>query len=360
MAYVGVDLHTTKFTAVFKEKDGSEATESYYLHDNGVNKFIEDLSEDDYVFVEASTPTFEFADRIKDRVNSLVVVDPFQFRLIKDSRKKNDKDDSKDLAKMGKYHAETGEDFLPEVYIPGKDIRRLRSLFTTYNLIKKEINQTKNRIHSLLKQLFLPYSKTEFFEETRYELDELETDEVYKLQIKSLLTILDELEVQKEEIKGEILLSGEDYMEDIDILTSVSGISVFIALGLISDYVTVERFSNAKKFCKYLRTTPRTEQSNEKVKTGKTQKSGRKLSMGLMLQSINHLKNSADYLDDFYSRLKGSKSAGKARVALVRKMFKIIYFMLRDREYFYHMDEDLHERKMRKYRKLLGKKKKVT
>ncbi len=357
MAYVGIDLHTTKFTATFKEEDESEVGKSYYLEDDGIDKFIHDVDDDDHVFVEASTPTFEFVDRIKNSVNSTLVVDPFQFRLIKDSGKKNDRDDSKRLAKMGKYHTETGKEFLPEVYVPEENIRKLRSLFTTYNLIKKEINQTKNRIHSLLKQLLLPYSKTTFFEETRYELDELDMDEVYKIQIKSLLTILDELEIQKEEIKREILLNGEGYMEDIDILTSIPGVSVFIALGLISDYARVDRFPNAKKFCKYLRSTPKTEQSNETTKTGKTQRTGRKLSMVLMLEPISHLKNSADYLSKFYSRIKEAKSSGKARVALVRKIFKIMYFMLRDRKYYHYMRNPLHEKKMREYRNLLKKKK---
>jgi transposase len=357
MAYVGIDLHTTKFTVTFKEGDESEVTESYDLDNGGINKFIHNISKDDHIFVEASTPTFEFIDRIKDSVNSTHVVDPFQFRVIKDSGKKNDKDDSKRLAKMGKYHREAGEDFLPAVYVPKEDIRKLRSLFTTYNLIKKEINQNKNRIYSFLKQLLLPYSKNTFFKETRYELDKLDIDEAYKAQIKSLLTILDELELQKEEIKHKILLSGEDYLEDTDILTSITGVSVFIALGLISDYVTINRFPNAKKFCKYLRSTPKTEQSNETTKTGKTQRTGRKLSMVLMVEPISHLKNSADYLSDFYSRIKKAKSPGKARVAMVRKMFKIMYFMLRDRTYYHYMRKSLHEKKMGEYRNLLKKKK---
>jgi len=80
------------------------------------------------------------------------------------------------------------------------------------------------------------------------------------------------LEEKKEAIKQEILLLGAPYLAEIDILVSVSGISVFMVLGLIADYGTIERFKNAREFSMYLRSTPRSEVSNEKVKNGKASK----------------------------------------------------------------------------------------
>ena len=147
-------------------------------------------------------------------------------------------------------------------------------------------------------------------------------------------------------------------MEDIDILVSISGISVFTALGMISDYATIDRFQNAKQLSKYLRSTPKSEVSNEKRKDGKTQKSGRKLSMELMLQSINHFKRENPYIRKTYFRLKKGKSAGKAKVAVVRRMLVAIFYMLRNREYYRYMDKDLHNRKMKEYREFLERNKK--
>lgn len=360
MGYVGIDLHTNRFTAKFKSKTDGDHLESYYMDEDGIKKIIEDLSEDDYVFMEASTPTFAFTDLIKDKVKEVIVVDPFQFKAIANSRKKTDKVDARTLAKMGKYHVETGEDFLPEVYIPEEIIRKLRALFTTYKLIKKQTTQTKNRIHSLFKQVLKPYGKKYIFEELRYELDSEDMDEEYKVQVKVLLEILEKLEEKKEEIKEKILLLGEPFMEDIDILVSISGISIFIALGMISDYATINRFQNAKQFSKYLRSTPKSETSNEKTRQGKTQKSGRKLSLELMLQSISHFKKESPYVRKIYYRLKKGKSAGKAKVAVVRKMLVTIFFMLKYRQYYGYMNKILHDRKMREYRGFLEKNKKIA
>jgi len=358
MAYIGVDLHSDKFTADFREKTNKDSLISYYINEYDIDRFKNQLKKDDYIFLEASTPTFAFADLIKDRVKKTIVIDPFKFRAIADSRKKTDKVDARQLARMGKYHIEGDKKFLPEVYVVEKRIRKLRSLFTTYRLIKKEMNQTKSRIHSLFKQNLKPYSKKHIFGEIMSGFKPVDLEEEYKIQVEVLFEVLSKLEEKKAEIKKRILLTGEPFIADIDILVSISGISVFTALGLISDYATVERFENAKQFCKYLRSTPKTEESNKKTKNGKTQKNGRKQSMELMLQSIGHFKKESPFISEFYWRLRKGKGACKARTAVVRKMLTAMYYMLRDREYYRYMNKKLHDRKMMEYKRFLAKNKK--
>lgn len=358
MAYIGVDLHSDKFTAAFREKTNKDTLKSYYINKCEIDKFKSNLKKDDYIFLEASTPSFAFTDLIKDMVKKTIVVDPLQFRAIADSRKKTDKIDARQLARMGKYHVETDENFLPEVYVVEKRIRKLRAFFTTYRLIKKEINQTKNRIHSLFKQNLKPYSKKHIFDKIMTGLEPIDLEEEYKIQVEILFDILSKLEEKKAETKKQILLSGEPFIPDIDILVSISGISVFVALGLISDYATVERFKNAKQFSKYLRSTPKTEESNKKTKNGKTQKNGRKQSIELMLQSIGHFKKESPFINEFYWRLRKGKGACKAKTAVVRKILTAMYYMLRDREYYRYMNKTSHDRKMREYRRFLEKNKK--
>jgi len=359
MAYIGVDLHTNRLTAHFKNSEGKGKSASYDIDDKGMNRFIEVLKKDDHVFIEASTNTFAFSDVIKDRVKKVTVIDPFQFRVIADSGKKTDKIDAKKIAEMGKYHVETGEDFLPEVYIVDETIRRLRSLFTTYNLITKEITMTRNRIYSLFKQNLKPFTRQYIFTILRYDLDAAGLAQEYQLQVQVSFEILECLEAKKEQIKKTILLCGEPFQEDIDILVSISGISIFIALASITDYATIDRFTKAKEFSKYLRSTPRSEISNKKRKDGKTHKSGRKLSVKLVLQGLHHSLKRNRYMNDFYWRLRKGKGACKARMAVVRKTFVTMFYMLKKREYYRYMDKKLHDRKMAEYQRFLAKNKEI-
>lgn len=357
MAYIGIDLHSNRFTAHFIGADNKGETASYLIDDQlrYTQRFLDELSPDDWVFIEASTNTFAFSDVIKDRVKRVVVVDPYQFRQDVDRGKKTDKIDAKKLAKEGKYHVETGEDFLPEVYIVDEKIRKLRSLFTTYMLVSKEIIMVRNRIYSLFKENLKPFTRQQIFGSLRHNLDASGLAEEYKLQVRVLFEILEHLIAKREEIKRSIFVLGEHFMEDIDILVSISGVSVFIALAIIADYGTIDRFAKAKQFSRYLRSTPRSEVSNERRKDGKIHKNGRKLAIKMLLQGLHHSIRENTCMRKFFNRLKKGKGKCKARIAITRKLFVIMFFLLKKRVYYKQMNQALHDRKMKEYKRFLEK-----
>ncbi|MDR1248892.1 MAG: hypothetical protein LBK63_06280 [Treponema sp.] len=51
-----------------------------------------------------------------------------------------------------------GERLIVPVTAPTKEISDVRALFATYRIIRKQIAQTKNRIHSLLKENLFPFA----------------------------------------------------------------------------------------------------------------------------------------------------------------------------------------------------------
>jgi len=357
MAYIGVDLHSNRFTAHFIDVDNKGKTNSYLIDDKlrYTQRFLDELGQDDYVFIEASTNTFAFSSIIRERVKKVVVIDPYQFRQDMDRGKKTDKLDARKLAKEGKYHIETGGDFLPEVYIVDETVRQLRSLFTTYTLVSKEIIMVRNRIYSLFKENLKPYTRQQIFKIVRHNVAASGLAEEYQVQVRVLFEILDHLIAKRAELKNRILMLGEHFMEDIDILVSISGVSVFIALAMIADYVTVDRFQKAKQFSRYLRSTPRSEVSNERRKDGKTHKNGRKLAIKMLLQGLHHALRENSSLNKFFYRLKKGKGKCKARIAVTRKLFVSMFYMLKKREYYRYMNKNLHYKKMTEYKKFLDR-----
>jgi transposase len=138
----------------------------------------------------------------------------------------------------------------------------------------------KNRIHALLKQHLQPFTKEFIFgKKTRALVRSITINAVTDYQLNLLL---DELEVKErlyESIEDKIRLEGAKYIKEIEILTSMTGISVITSLAIIADIATVERFPNAKHFTSYLRTTPEVDSSNDTVIIKGTNKNGRKLSV---------------------------------------------------------------------------------
>ena len=355
MTFLGIDLHSNNFICCFLFSDNKKKElHSFSLNPDSLKVFYKLLSDDTYVMLEASTNTFKFVDLIKDRVREVFVANTHKLKLISMVKRKTDRIDSEKLALYLKMQVTSGESLVKPVYVPEQTIRDLRSLFSTYKLLRKNIGSLKNRIHSLLKQNLFPFTKQFIFGKgMREAIFNLPMDDILKYQLTLLYDQLDHFEEAVEELKKKVLLTTAPFHNQIDILTSMKGISVFTAAALIADIATVKRFPNSKNFTSYLRSAPGVDSSNGETRVLHTTKFGRKLSVTLLSQSLNHFRDRNPKLNRWYNRVSSYKPKGKIRMALCRRVLTEIYQMLKKQEYHYFRDIENHKRKMIEYYNLL-------
>ena len=164
MKYVGIDLHTNRFTCCYLFDDSKEKQmETFELDHDGLRKFYSTINKDTYILVEATVNTFAFISLFKDLVKEVIVANTFQLKSIGIAAKKTDKIDAVKLAEKLKVQIVSGVQQIVPVTVPPKEIRDLRALFATYRVLRKEIGITKNRIHSLLKENLFPFTKEYIF-----------------------------------------------------------------------------------------------------------------------------------------------------------------------------------------------------
>jgi transposase len=355
MKYVGIDLHTNCFTCCYlSDNNKKKQTETFELDPVGLRKFYSTIDKDTYVLVEATINTFSFVALFKDLVKEVIIANTYQLKSVGIPGKKTDKLDAAKLAEKLKVQIISGVAQIVPVTIPPKEIRDLRALFATYRILRKEIGQTKNRIHSLLKENLYPFTKEYIFgKKTRIEIRNISSDNVLSFQINLLMDTLEHLEETFDKLVVEIMKAGAQFMPQIEILTSMTGISVITAIAVIADVSDVSRFRNSKHFASYLRSAPRVESSNDKTIIKSTTKAGRKLSITLLSQSLNHFRDSNRTLSRFYERASIYKKKGIVRMALCRRVITQIYQMLKKQEYHYCRNPVLHEKKMAEYKKFL-------
>jgi transposase len=160
--------------------------------------------------------------------------------------------------------------------IPPSEIQDLWSLFSTYRLCKKQTTQIKNRVHSLLKEKLYGFTQEEIFGKLgRASIREIEKEGVLGFQVNQLLDKLEHDEADIETLKNKILVQAEPFMPQIEILTSMKGISVFIAVAIIADIINVNRFKDSKHFTSYLRSAPHVANSKTSTSIRGTNKKGR-------------------------------------------------------------------------------------
>jgi transposase len=330
---------------------------TYELTEAGLCEYLKTAGPETYVLVEATITTFSFVRLIEEKVKEVIIANTYELKQISLSRKNTDKVDADTLCRILKMQVLSGERTISPVTVPPEEIQELRSYFSTYRLMRKMTTQTKNRIHSLLKEKLYGFTREEIFDKkSRAKIRTLGVGSAMSVQINLLL---DKLERDEEDIavlKEQVLLSAEPFMKEIDILTSLKGVSVFIAIAIITDVINVNRFKDSKHFTSYLRSAPHVANSNTSVSIRGTQKKGRKLSATLLSESLNHVLKASDKLSRWYDRMVQYKKRGLVRTGLRRRVFAEIYQMLKKGEYHYGRDPLNHEAKMRQYKNLLKKK----
>ena len=356
MKFIGIDIHTNRFTCCYlfdNPKEKQVAT--FELDAKGLSSFCLTLDKDTYVLVEATVNTFEFVDKFRELVKEVIVANTYQLKSVGIPGKKTDKLDAAKLVEKLKTQIVSGVQQIVPVTFPPKEIRELRSLFATYRTLRKKIGCTKNRIHSLLKENLYPFTKEYIFgKKTRVEIRKISPNYTLSFQINLLMDTLEQLEAAFDRLVVEIKKAGIKFIPTIKILTSMSGISVITAIAIIADVIDVSRFKNAKHFASYLRSAPRVESSNDKTIIKSTTKAGRKLSITLISQSLNHFRDSNRTLNQFYERASIYKKKGIIRMALSRMVIIQKYQILKKQEYHYFYNPILHKKKMIEYKRFLN------
>jgi transposase len=170
MEFIGIDLHTNKFTCSYRDENSppdakkGKRTETFELNDSGLARFYETLAPETYVLVEATITTFSFVRLIQPHVKEVIVANTYELKQISLARANTDKIDANILSRLLKMQILGKETAISPVVVPPERIQELRGLYTTYRLLKKQITQLKNRIHSLLKEKLYGFTQEEIFD----------------------------------------------------------------------------------------------------------------------------------------------------------------------------------------------------
>jgi len=364
MQFIGIDLHTNKFTCNYRDEETpadakkGKRTETFDLNEFGITKFIETLEPESYALVEATITTFSFARLVQPFVKELIVANTYELKVVSRARNNTDKIDAGILSRVIHTQVMSGVQQVSPVYVPPAGIQELRALFATYRLQKKQTTQIKNRIHSLLKEQLYGFTQEEIFDKkSREKLRGLDCGASLSFQLNLLFDQLEFIEAQTEKLTEQIKLHAAPHIREIEILTSMKGISVFIAAAIIADIISVGRFKNSKHFTSYLRSAPSVSNSNTSERNRGTNKKGRKVASALITQSLNHVLDASARLSRWYENQTKYKKKGLVRTGLRRKVFAEIYHMLAKGEYHYARDGNNHLVKMSQYRNFLKKRK---
>ncbi len=352
----GIDRHKRHWTISVLNREGSEI--DFKIRCQDPQSYIDKLGPEDAAVMESGTGAFYWADKIQLQDAKCYIIDPYRFRIIKDSWNKTDKNDSRNMAKALWVHLISGEFGLPTVYKPSVVIRELRKYFCQRGLLNRQICMMKNNIQSVLQDngIVLPRSEKERLLNPKYGLQilgKLCISQASKTCIEMILELLWKALEQKERIGNEILLAGEELEGQVELLISIRGITPLTALAFLADVADIKRFKTVRKLNSYLGLVPKLRESGNTHRSGHINRASRSLTRTILTQSLLHISEASPHLSKYYHDVKERRGAGRSRIALIRKVCGTMRRMLLNNEPFQQNMTSLYELKRRKYQKTL-------
>lgn len=346
----GIDKHKAYSTISVKDREGKEI--NFISNCIDLKGYIKTLGSEDAVVLESSTGTFYYADLIEAQGAKCFVIDPYKFKIIKDSWNKTDKRDAKNMSYALWCCVLFNEFKLPEVYKPNVLIRELRKLYTQLNILNRQIRSLKNNIQAVLSDNGIVLKSNEISQllSSPEKIDTIIKNNISdcsKFSIEQNIDILKMIKNKKEELVNLILFTGEPLSAQVKLLITIKGITPLLALAFLSDVADVNRFTKLKAMNAYLGVCPRVKSSGGKTNNGHINRESRKLSRTIFTQSVYHISMSSLELRLFYTELIKRRGVGRARIALIRKIFGIMRRMLLSGTEYKWLNECMAARKIK-------------
>lgn len=293
----------------------------------------------DRVALEATTNTWPVVEILEPFVDEIVVGNPLKIKAIAEAKIKTDKVDALVLAQLLRC------DFLPSVWRPDEQTRRLRAWITHRCALMTQRARLKNQIHGLLGRLLIhsPH-KIVWSKSGIVWLKSLELPAHERVVLDSQLR---QLAIAEQEVRtlDEHLVAIARQEPRAQLLMTMPGINYVVALGLLAALGDVTRFLDGDHAASYLGLAPSTRQSGDHCYHGHITKMGRSQTRGLLTQSAQHASRHPGPIGAFFRRLAKRKNRSVAITAVARKLVTIAFLMLKNNEpYRYARPELMREK----------------
>ncbi len=287
------------------------------------------------VMYEAGFRGFSLHDKLEADGYDCIVTPPHTVTEEKCQRQKNDRIDSRRLAKNLENN-----DF-GSCYIPDKQLREDRQIVRAYGQLQRDITRVSNRIRRTLEFHDLDYHFKSGrwnrcdYKESRKKLETISMSESLRFSLKVLYDELEHLwDLQKETLGMLRKLSKSlMYKENFDLAKSVPGVGALTAIRLVLEWGDLSRFKRKEEFASFLGLIPSEYSSGEMEHKGHITKQGnRAIRSWLIESSWVAIRYDPVLLDKFRRVYKNSGSKKKAIVAVARKLALRIRAVILNRE----------------------------
>ncbi len=297
----------------------------------------QNLTTGDAVVVEATANVWDIYDIVAPLVGKTVVANAHKVRQIAEARVKTDKEDIRRLITL------LIADIVPEVWVPPRHVRELRSLISFRRRLNKQLTMSKNRLQSVVQRFNLqPPQGGLLTDKNRPWWNQQAFTELTAFQVQRDLEIVAHLEEQKAAIDQKLaeLSNTEPWATEMVYLMQVPGFGLIFSMTVLSAIGDISRFSHPKKLVGYAGLGAGVHDSGEHHREKSITKAGRKELRWALVEAAWVAVRSDPYWKAQHQRLEKRMPANKAIVALARRMLVSVWHILTTHTPYRHFNAE--------------------
>lgn len=272
----------------------------------------------DRVVLEATSNAWTLYDLLAPLVSEVQVAHPLLVKLISTARVKTDTRDTLHLARL------LAANLIPTVWVPPPAVRELRALVAHRERLVRQRTQAKNRVQSVLQShnLVPPEHEAEWQQLPLAPLGRfcLQQD---RLLVEQLGALIQQVDAELTRLSVE-----EPWASPMLYLMQLPGLGIITSMTILAAIGEITRFPSPQKLVGYSGLGASVHASGQTFQTGAITKQGRRELRTALIESAWIAVRHHPYWQAQFERLAARKGAGKAIVAIARKLLVAIWHVL--------------------------------
>src|SRR6516225_142370 len=343
MLYLGIDQHARQITISLRDESGDVLqARQVSTQPEKIQAFFQKLTRerlrdgDSFVAVLEVCGFNDWLIRLLQDYHCHKVV------LIQPEDRKRCKTDRRDAAALSELLWVNRDRLLQ-----GKPVRGLRQVDIARSTdhenrrlttLRKEVDQARTRLVNKTRHILRRHNLQWHMPTKKFPsksgiawLRQVALPTIDRLEMNHLLADLEQIQERRKELE-QVIAERCGVSEEAVLISSMPGVSYFTAVSLSCRVGKVERFARAHSLANYWGLTPGCRNSGEKTqRLGSITKAGSSMARWLLAQvTINVLRRDAR-LREWFKRVKRRRGASIARVAVMRELATVIWYMLNRR-----------------------------
>ena len=331
--FVGIDVHKESWQVTVRREEEEvfhgRIASDYRILRRILNRFAGSKIK---VAYEAGPCGFGLYDQLREDGVEGIVVPPSLIPIESGNKVKTDKRDSRKLARL------LESNMLKRVFVLTQEDRADRELLRTRRQMVEHRNDVARQIKSKL--LFYgirsPFSAGAGWSKgyIQWIKDLSLGSEVLKVSFQSLIELYEYLTGQVIAVSRKVveLSRSEKYRKRVQLLRSVPGIGILIAMEILVEIQDMARFKRAEELASYIGLTPSEFSTGSYVRQGRITRCGNKRVRTCLVEASWILIQKDWGLRKKYDRLKQWKGAKRAIIAIARHLIIRIRRILLNKE----------------------------